>query len=671
MKKISMAVLIVLLSMPLANSETVTNINAVYRSGQLFLTWDNISAGTFLVYKSPSPILHGSNLPFAQYLGRIGYSSAYNPSAGRYLRIDSAAEPLASTKGLFVGTSTASGSYYYAVTSVTDVEDTSIVVGSNALASPVSEAVADPKPVWQFDSLCASKHFNSYAWFATGVTSANFPLMTNLGMQPLNFAVVKQGAQTPHPVMFWLRPSGRNYIWEYVYGIGDPNEWIVSIDDYNPNNYDAHMTNYYGYHQNYDLLTLGVNTIPTSGTIYNYTNEMVNHTVNWALRNLPLDSARAYMTGFSLGAVGTVLYSFMEPSKIAAIFLYAPEFDLSSDPWIGFDRLYGTYETNLPTNEGMLRNERLNGHFLISKNKLNSLPIMYSYCGKNDANVGWTEKISFYDSLNILKHGGFSFWSMGAHPEIFFNNPWQIASYPPKISFFTRFRTNLSYPAFSDCSVNHDPGNGTSSSGDSIGTINGCLDWNDNIIDSTHKWQITLKTRELVNVYDTLDAPDSCTSSVTLRRLQMFSVPTGRTISWINTRNEVTVQQGSFLYDGGLITVPNVRIYSTANTLTVTYNTVGIEENNGENPIVYLLSQNYPNPFNPTTKITYKIQSAGFTRLVVYDIMGREVATLVNEKQSAGTYQVEFDGSGLSSGVYYFRLNAGNYISVKKMVLLK
>ena len=97
-------------------------------------------------------------------------------------------------------------------------------------------------------------------------------------------------------------------------------------------------------------------------------------------------------------------------------------------------------------------------------------------------------------------------------------------------------------------------------------------------------------------------------------------------------------------------------------------------------PSVYLLSQNYPNPFNPITKIKYEIpgQSAlggrndnPFVTLKVYDILGREVATLVNEEKPAGTYEVEFDGTSLPSGVYFYQLKAGNYSETKKMVLLK
>lgn len=98
-------------------------------------------------------------------------------------------------------------------------------------------------------------------------------------------------------------------------------------------------------------------------------------------------------------------------------------------------------------------------------------------------------------------------------------------------------------------------------------------------------------------------------------------------------------------------------------------------------PTSFSLSQNYPNPFNPSTNINYSINSQQFVSLKVYDVLGNEVSTLVNEEQPAGNYSVEFNRSNLSngissvggyaSGVYFYQLKAGNYIATKKLILLK
>jgi len=97
----------------------------------------------------------------------------------------------------------------------------------------------------------------------------------------------------------------------------------------------------------------------------------------------------------------------------------------------------------------------------------------------------------------------------------------------------------------------------------------------------------------------------------------------------------------------------------------------GFVNENNESPESFLLSQNYPNPFNPKTVIKYKITSPDFVSLKVYDVLGNEVAELVNKKQNAGSYSEEFNGSGFSSGVYFYRLVSGNNIDTKRMLLIK
>lgn len=85
----------------------------------------------------------------------------------------------------------------------------------------------------------------------------------------------------------------------------------------------------------------------------------------------------------------------------------------------------------------------------------------------------------------------------------------------------------------------------------------------------------------------------------------------------------------------------------------------------------YELSQNYPNPFNPVTKIRFSIPASSQVILKVYDNIGKEVATLVNEKLSAASYEVDWSAFDFNSGVYYYKISAGNFVQVKKMLLIK
>jgi len=98
---------------------------------------------------------------------------------------------------------------------------------------------------------------------------------------------------------------------------------------------------------------------------------------------------------------------------------------------------------------------------------------------------------------------------------------------------------------------------------------------------------------------------------------------------------------------------------------------IGIKNISTEIPSEYKLYQNYPNPFNPTTNIKYQIADNKYITIKVYNILGKEIGTLVNEKQSPGIYEVSFNGSRLSSGIYFYRIQAGDFMQVKKMVLIK
>ncbi|MBI9032800.1 T9SS type A sorting domain-containing protein [bacterium] len=105
--------------------------------------------------------------------------------------------------------------------------------------------------------------------------------------------------------------------------------------------------------------------------------------------------------------------------------------------------------------------------------------------------------------------------------------------------------------------------------------------------------------------------------------------------------------------------------YFSVNKTTVS------NENIGELPTAYSLKQNYPNPFNPTTKIEYKLPQPSQVKLEVLDILGKNVTTLVNEQKSGGTYIIEFNAEYLPSGIYLYRLTAGDFTQTKKLLLLK
>ncbi len=184
---------------------------------------------------------------------------------------------------------------------------------------------------------------------------------------------------------------------------------------------------------------------------------------------------------------------------------------------------------------------------------------------------------------------------------------------------------------------------------------------------------ITAQTVATIDAYGTLNLPNGSfgalrETAVTTTKKYYAGVltdsSTAYSISWYTKEGyelTVSVDSGS----SGTVMVHSLVLHYPGKTpATVIETSVGQPQN-------YMLAQNYPNPFNPTTVISYQLSAVSNVSLKVYDILGREVATLVNEKQNAGSYSVTFDGSRLASGVYFYKLAAGNFVSVKKLVVLK
>jgi hypothetical protein len=105
--------------------------------------------------------------------------------------------------------------------------------------------------------------------------------------------------------------------------------------------------------------------------------------------------------------------------------------------------------------------------------------------------------------------------------------------------------------------------------------------------------------------------------------------------------------------------------------LLITYNNATEVYDEQLHPVDFSLSQNYPNPFNPSTKIKYSIGNNLNVQLKIFDVLGKEITTLVSSEQPAGTYEVDFDGKELTSGIYFYTIKAGNYVETKSMILMK
>ena len=119
-----------------------------------------------------------------------------------------------------------------------------------------------------------------------------------------------------------------------------------------------------------------------------------------------------------------------------------------------------------------------------------------------------------------------------------------------------------------------------------------------------------------------------------------------------------------------LFTISNADVGIGISEVGAISSITGIEDENAS-PVGYHLNQNYPNPFNPSTEISFSLAKSSFVTLEVYNSLGQKVAALINNKMNPGRYKEKFNALGLSSGIYYYRIEAGEYQDVKKMILLK
>ena len=134
-----------------------------------------------------------------------------------------------------------------------------------------------------------------------------------------------------------------------------------------------------------------------------------------------------------------------------------------------------------------------------------------------------------------------------------------------------------------------------------------------------------------------------------------------------NNGNTYTGCWGVYKFPSGKIAASDMK---TGLYVLKVGNSVGVNENNS---LVndYRLNQNYPNPFNPVTTISYELPSAGFVKLEIFDMLGNTITTLVNEKQNTGRYDINWNAAGYSSGIYFYKLSAGEFKDTKRMILLK
>ena len=685
------AAVAVLLTAAVAQADRVSHLSAFHRSGQTFITWTS-PPGTgwiYRVYSSPRPILATSDLDYSCTLlgwtqDSTWYDRRYSQVTGVVtpFRIDSLAAPLGTDQGLFVQTVHRGGTSYYAVTAQAGSqapEDRSIVQGVNAMVDPVEEAVAPPQPVFQRVLTNRLSAPLIYTLWTTNAATTSFDAMANTLGVPFDCAVIPPVNPGPdNPLLINMHARGGNFL-QGLNGTGTAGEWVLSLDD--PVYNSDINTFWYGYHRNYST-TSDNNYPPTGGSVQDYTMRRVIYTLLWTEGKFQIDHTRVYAFGFSMGGIGSVLLAMRRPDLIAAAMTIAAKFDFSflsdPNPLSGFnlgnmlrqstDRLWGSVSTDLPSTNGVSIYHALNDGWVVGVMLPVAVPPIIAFNGKNDLTVGWAEKIPFFQEMRGARQGGTFFWDPRDHLNNA-NAAWTPTQDP---TYLYRFRTNLSFPALSNCSVDANPGDGTAASGDSVGCINGWVEWDTTAIDTNVEWSIRLWTRGLPQLSGWVAGPESLNVDITPRRLQRFVVVKGTNYHYAVVRESdgAVTQQGTVTADAAdLLTIPQATIYRSGTRVDISafgaLGAPGPATTGGR--IQLALSRN---PIGPAATVEVRWPEAGPARVDLLDVSGRVVRSLMDGPAVAGPVRLALPTRGLGNGVYFLVASQHGERAVQRAVVL-
>ncbi len=666
---------------------TATNLGAFYKHGQVFLTWQKIADtdAYYKVYRSSSLITGGNQLPQCEYLGWVNSLSSkdFNLSAhddsDDYLVIDSGMAPLLSSQGLFVAKTLSNGNYFYAVTVLLGGNENVIIVpGENSLVNSIAETVEEPQPVFQQSRMIDTENVLIYSTFVSMKYESNQPLMNKAGFIANDFAVYLNHATSMRPIRIRFHAGGNDFLNNITVALDS--EIVLSPEDYLPN---GENLSWWGANENYDIYNSAANLIPPdTGGNYNYGQQRTTLIIDWAIKHLPIDSNRIYLDGSSFGSIGTYFYAITYPEKIAAVklsvgcfnFAFQNDSDLvctlnagNGNRKSGDDR-FGTVSTNLITNLGYHTYDMLNGGWVASKFNEKNYPLFYTMNGKYDTIMGWTEKTIYYDSVNATHIGGYYFWDSRNHGGL--GATWNDENFD-----LFRYRRNLSFPAFAYCSTNENFGNGNANDGASFGTVNGFLDWKNEVTDEHSYWAVKIFLRNLEeadgSVYIT---PAMCTTDISPRRLQNFQPVTGDSLAWDVKHHNQIIQSGKFVYTGGVITVPQIEVYDDSVVFELTdLTTVGINDLSAQaNSSLEI----FPNPVVQSATISWQLASAEKCTLKIFDLQGRLIRVIDDGEMSAGLHQhiwnsEDESGMKVKPGIYFLRMETATNADTRKLIVIR
>jgi S-formylglutathione hydrolase FrmB len=555
-----------------------TGLAATVQSGQTFLTWNEVAgAGVkYRVYRSTSPIASAASLPSAVLLGEVGDATSENvratglTGATTFFRITDLGPPLAATQGLFVHTQTVAEDAFYAVTSVVGgVENTSIAPGANSLAAPAVEVPAVPRPVLQ----ALQGDLRDYVHWVSAHDSPFAPAMWNAPSRAFNLRVRFDPAASPlpRPVLLVMHARGGNYAATGIPDLSHPEAVILSPDDW----IGAAPMNTFWYGMNAGFPAIA--SFPGFPNV-DFTVRRVMAELDFVQAEFPTDPARAYARGGSMGGIGAVFLAYRHPDRFAAAHAVIPKFDFgcaANDCWIepqAGNQLWGTVAQNLPTTDGIGVYDRLDLGFLAGLNPAVDLPPIFTFNGRNDVVVGWPEKPPTYAAIQMSRQPAEFYWDDGTHgfPNPVGSGPWAQVIGQRRNSMWN-LRIDQAVPAFSNLSVDDDPGNGDPDVGDLVGTINGYATWSLATVEDEADHHALVASLRTGPGPDASPAP-SATVDWTPRRLQAFPRAPGMHARFSNLQQPAgtLIDDRVVTADGaGVLTVGGAALTTAGNLLSL------------------------------------------------------------------------------------------------------
>ncbi len=661
-----------------AAPHTVTGLSARLRAGQIFLSWDGLagSGWSYRVHHSVIPIDDAASLAASALLGVQRDSSAVDRRRTKVMRslqtfrVDSAAAPLESSAGLFVRTLETSGLGFYAVLAESSggVPDPTIVLGANSLVIPVPEWPEAPLPIWKRHTIVPADG-DDYVLWVNDVDTPTIEAMANRPSTPTHLTL-RRGLPGRPLVLYGHSRGGNSY--QSLLGSGYPGESILCIEDHLPTGDHAGFA--FGYGQDDDPAVYWNASRPPGGIVIDYVERRVRYVLDWSQRVLLPDPQRLYVWGGSMGGSLAFFLAYHEPDRVAASMGVIPKLSTAYTPdsfldlRVSFDRIWGRIEDTPMGSHGIPVFDWMDGRWLAEHRRVRGAAPHSMFFGRADTIVGWPEKVAYAQAMQTHRIGGALFWDTWKHFDDQNATPWRNTQTTRRMH---AFRLDRSFSALSRCSADGDMGDGSLATGDTMGTINGFLDWDTTMVDLPDRWECTLRTVSLPHRDGVFAAPDSARVDVTPRRVQQFLIAMGVPYSFEvhDVVSGALLESGERFADGdALLTIERVPVTASGSRLTITHATTSTPGSQiaPRGPSIRLAA----NPLRRSTqfRVAWPISDEARVRLI--DAAGR-VIRLLHQGPVGPLSTLFLDTGALAPGLYWIEARQGDTRGLRRIVVLR